>query len=92
MGREQVIIVMQNRRMLRTRGDEWIETRRASHGATAVLIEAQHRAELAEQRLAMLTLVLDDLRVQRDKWQQQAERLAITDKRARQPWWRRLAA
>jgi hypothetical protein len=40
----------------------------------------------------MLALVLDDLRVQRDKWQQQAERLAITDARARQPWWRRLAA
>ena len=62
------------------------------HGATAALVEAQHRAELAEQRLAMLTLVLDDLRPQRDKWQQQAERLTITDARARQPWWRRLAA
>jgi hypothetical protein len=53
------------------------------HGATAALVEAQHRAELAEQRLAMLTLVLDDLRLQRDQWQQQAERLTITDARAR---------
>jgi excisionase family DNA binding protein len=64
----------------------------ARHGATAALVEAQHRAELAEQRLAMLTLVLEDLRVQRDKWQQQAERLALTDARAQRPWWRRLAA
>lgn len=68
------------------------ESNGARPGATAVVVEAHHRAELAEQRLAMLTLVLDDLRMQRDKWQQQAERLAITDARARQPWWRRLAA
>jgi excisionase family DNA binding protein len=62
------------------------------HGATAALVEAQHRAELVEQRLAMLTLVLEDLRLQRDKWQQQAERLALTDARPQRPWWRRLAA
>jgi excisionase family DNA binding protein len=68
------------------------ESNGARPGATAALVEVHHRAELAEQRLAMLALVLDDLRVQRDKWQQQAERLAITDARARQPWWRRLAA
>jgi excisionase family DNA binding protein len=64
----------------------------ARHGATAALVEAQHRAELVEERLTMLTLVLEDLRVQRDKWQQQAERLALTDARAQRPWWRRLAA
>ena len=68
------------------------ESNGARPGATAALVEVHHRAELAEQRLAMLALVLDDLRVQRDKWQQQAERLAITDARVRQPWWRRLAA
>src|SRR5271166_5126302 len=44
-------------------------------GVTAALVVAQDRAELLQERLAMLTLVLDDLRIQRDKWQQQAERL-----------------
>ena len=61
-------------------------------GVTAALVVAQDRAGLLQERLAMLTLVLDDLRIQRDKWQQQAERLAITDARTRRPWWRRLAA
>jgi hypothetical protein len=64
----------------------------APPGVTAALVVAQDRAERLEERLAMLTLVLDDLRIQRDKWQQQAERLAITDARSRQQWWRRLAA
>jgi hypothetical protein len=42
------------------------------------------RAALAEQRVADLQPMLDDIRVQRDKWQQQAERLALTDARSRQ--------
>jgi hypothetical protein len=42
------------------------------------------RAELAEQRVVDLKAMLDDVRLQRDKWQQQAERLALTDARPRQ--------
>jgi hypothetical protein len=49
------------------------------HGAAEAL-----RAALAEQRVADLKDMLDDVRAQRDKWQQQAERLALTDARARQ--------
>jgi hypothetical protein len=48
------------------------------HGAAEAL-----RAALAEQRVADLKEMLDDVRTQRDKWQQQAERLALTDARAR---------
>jgi hypothetical protein len=48
------------------------------HGAAEAL-----RAALAEQRVADLREMLDDVRTQRDKWQQQAERLALTDARAR---------
>ena len=36
------------------------------HGATAALMEAQHRAELAEQRLADLKAVFEDMRQDRD--------------------------
>jgi hypothetical protein len=61
------------------------------HGATVALIEAQHRAELAEHRLADLKAVLDDMRQDRDHWRVHAGRLALSDARARQPWWRRLA-
>jgi hypothetical protein len=49
------------------------------HGAAEAL-----RAALAEQRAADLKEMLDDVRAQRDKWQQQAERLALTDARSRQ--------
>ncbi len=36
-------------------------------------MEAQHRAELAEQRLADLQTMLDDMAAQRDAWQHQAQ-------------------
>jgi len=61
------------------------------HGATATLMEAQRRAELAEQRLADLKAIVDDLRQDRDHWRVHAGRLALADPRTRQPWWRRLA-
>jgi len=61
------------------------------HGATVALIEAQHRAELAEHRLADLKAVLEDMRHDRDHWRVHAGRLALSDARTRQPWWRRLA-
>ena len=48
------------------------------------------RAELAEQRVVDLKAMLDDVRLQRDKWQQQAERLALTDARGREPTLREL--
>jgi hypothetical protein len=46
---------------------------------------------LAEQRVAELTAMLDDMREQRDSWQAQAGRLssALTDQRRKVPrWWR----
>ena len=61
------------------------------HGTTTALIEAQRRAELAEHRLADLKAVLDDMRQDRDHWRVHAGRLALSDARARQSWWQRLA-
>ena len=52
-------------------------------GKTA-LAEANTRATLAEARLSDFKTMLEDIREQRDRWQQQAERvaaLAITDQR-----------
>jgi excisionase family DNA binding protein len=61
--------------------------------ATAALIEAQHRADLAEQRLSDLKNMLDDMTAQRDAWQQQAQatQRLLSDATARRPWWKRLA-
>ena len=70
---------------------------RAVTGGETVLAEANARATLAEARLSDFRTMLDDIREQRDRWQQQAERLAtraITDQREEpapaQPhsWWR----
>jgi septal ring factor EnvC (AmiA/AmiB activator) len=55
------------------------------------LAETRARASLAEQRVADLTTMLDDIREQRDRWQAQADRLssALTDQRRKAPrWWR----
>ena len=59
--------------------------------ATAALIVARDRAELAEQRLADLKAMFEDMRQDRDHWRVHAGRLALADARTRQPWWRRLA-
>ena len=59
------------------------EERGVTGGETA-LAEASTRATLAEARLSDFKSMLDDIREQRDRWQQQAERLAalaITDQR-----------
>src|SRR6202048_9919 len=40
------------------------------------LAETRTRASLAEQRVADLTALLDDMREQRDRWQAQADRLS----------------
>jgi hypothetical protein len=55
------------------------------------MAETRTRASLAEQRVADLTKMLDDMREQRDRWQAQAERLSsvMTDQRRKAPpWWR----
>src|SRR6202040_1863859 len=57
--------------------------RAVTEGETA-LGQAKARAALAEARLSDFKTMLDDIREQRDCWQQQAERLAalaITDQR-----------
>ena len=55
------------------------------------LAETCARAALAEQRVADLTAMLDDVREQRDRWQAQANQLssALTDQQSKAPrWWR----
>jgi hypothetical protein len=52
---------------------------------------AETRARAAEQRVADLTAMLDDMREQRDRWHAQVDRLssALTDQRRKAPrWWR----
>jgi len=68
-----------------------IAQRHAAPQAAAVL-EAQHRAELAEQRLADIKTALEEMRQQRDAWQQQAERLSLPapPPPVPKPWWKRL--
>jgi len=54
------------------------------------LTETRTRASVAEQRLADLTTMLNDIREQRDRWQAQADRLSsvLTDQGRRRPrWW-----
>jgi len=55
------------------------------------LAETRERAFRAEQRVADLTTMLNDMREQRDRWQAQADRLssALTDQQRKPPrWWR----
>jgi len=54
------------------------------------LAETRTRASVAEQRVADLTAMLDDIREQRDRWQAQADRLGsvLTEQGRRAPrWW-----
>ena len=54
------------------------------------LAETQTRASVAEQRVADLTAMLNDIREQRDRWQAQADRLGsvLSDQGRRAPrWW-----
>jgi hypothetical protein len=74
-----------------------IEERGVTGGETA-LAEANARLTLAEARVSDFKSIIDDIREQRDRWQQQAERvaaLAITDQRngpapAQPQSWRRI--
>jgi hypothetical protein len=54
------------------------------------LAETRARASLAEQRVADLTAMLDDVSEQRDRWQAQANQLSsvLTDQQRKAPrWW-----
>jgi len=77
-------------------------TQYATPDASAALAEAQHRAELAEQRLSDMKAMLADMTAQRDdvkadrnRWRTQAEAtqrlLSDATARAARPWWKRLA-
>lgn len=56
-------------------------------------LELQVKALLAEQRLSDIKAALEDMRGQRDAWQAQAERLAITDQRQPEAsLWKRLVS
>jgi hypothetical protein len=61
-----------------------------------VAAELKFKFALAEERLSELKADLEDMRSQRNAWQAQAERLALSDERAQQPqrsgWWRRRRA
>jgi hypothetical protein len=61
--------------------------RDATADASVALAEANQRATLAEQRVVNLREQLDDVRRDRDEWRTQAQRLALTDQRARRSWW-----
>ena len=51
------------------------------------LAETRTRASLAEQRVADLTALLDDMREQRDRWQAQADRVLTDQQRKATRWW-----
>ncbi len=51
--------------------------RYATSQTAAILAEAHHRVAVAEQKLADTKAALDDMRGQRDKWQEMAERLSL---------------
>ena len=79
-------------------GNNGAVQREAAFEAVAAA-ELQFKVALTEQRLSKLKADLEDMRNQRNAWQAQAERLALTDQRT-QPaqqersrwWWRRRQA
>ena len=73
-----------------TRG-EFGQLRMETEELRRELAETRTRASVAEQRVADLTAMLNDIREQRDRWQAQADRLGsvLTDQGRRPPrWWR----
>jgi hypothetical protein len=62
----------------------------AHRDATAhaiALAEANGRLALVELEVVQLRARVEDLRRDRDEWRTQAQRLALTDQRARRSWW-----
>jgi hypothetical protein len=53
--------------------------------------EVELKLALLEERVIYLKDALDEMRGQRNAWQTQAERLALTDERPQRSWWKRLA-
>ena len=68
---------------------ELVQSRIESAELHRELAETRTRASLAEQRVADLTAMLDDMREQRDRWQAQADRSSVlTDQQRKAPrWW-----
>ena len=62
----------------------------ASVHATAA-VELELKLAVLEERVIYLRDALDEMRGQRNAWQTQAERLALTDERPQRSWWKRLA-
>ena len=62
----------------------------ASVHATAA-VELELKLAVLEERVIYLKDALDEMRGQRNAWQTQAERLALTDERPQRSWWKRLA-
>ena len=54
-------------------------------------MELELKLAVLEERVIYLRDALDEMRGQRNAWQTQAERLALTDERPPRPWWKRLA-
>ena len=54
-------------------------------------VELELKLAVLEERVIYLRDALDEMRGQRNAWQTQAERLALTDERPQRPWWKRLA-
>jgi hypothetical protein len=52
---------------------------------------AELRLAVLEERVIYLKDALEEMRGQRNAWQTQAERLALTDERPQRSWWKRLA-
>ena len=76
-------------RYIEANGHRFRAETRAATGATdqaETLAAERARADLAEQRLADLREMLADMREQRDRWETQAQRLALTNQQpAEQP-------
>jgi hypothetical protein len=80
--------------------DSYAATQREAVFEAVAAAELQFKVALTEQRLSELKADLEDMRSQRNAWQAQAERLALSDQRTQQgqqrrsPWWwrRRRAA
>jgi hypothetical protein len=57
----------------------------------AAAVELELRLAVLEERVIYLKDALEEMRGQRNAWQMQAERLALTDERPQRSWWKRLA-
>jgi hypothetical protein len=61
--------------------------RHATEDAAALAMAHQRTAQ-AEERLAELKAMLEDLRQDRDAWRDQAQRLALPSPQSSRSWWR----